>query len=89
MLTILNDLSRQKAKPTANTGRKIIQFINYCATHPEARIQYHASNMILYVQSDDGYLNFPKSRSRAGGHLFLMNKKLETKNHQKKFNQMT
>ena len=79
MLTILNDLSRQKAKPTANTGRKIIQFINYCATHPEARIQYHASNMILYVHSYASHLNLPRAIIREGRHLFLRNKQLEPK----------
>ena len=57
MLTALNDLSGQKAKPTANTAREIKQFTNYRVMHPEARIQYHASDMILYVQSDAGYIN--------------------------------
>ena len=51
MLKALNELSVQQAKPTANTARKITQFLNYCATHPEARVQYHASNMILYIHS--------------------------------------
>ena len=76
MLTALNEFSGQQSKPTANTASKMTQFINYFATHPEARIQYHASNMILYVHSDTGYLNSPKARSRAGGNLFLSNKQL-------------
>ena len=79
MLTALNELSGKKDKPTANTARKITQFLNYCATYPEARIQYHASDMILYFHSDAGYLNCPKARSRAGGHFFISNKQLEPK----------
>ena len=57
MLTARHEFSGQQAKPTANNARKIKQFINYRVMHPEARIQYHASDMILYVQSDAGYIN--------------------------------
>ena len=77
MMTALIELLGQQDTPTSNTARKITQLINDCATHPEARIQYHASDMILYVQSDAGHLNSLKARSRAGGHFFLSNKQLE------------
>ena len=74
----LNELLVQQSKPTANTEREITQFLNYCATHSEARMKYHSINMILYINSDAGYLNCQKSRSRAVAHLFFSNKKLET-----------
>ena len=56
MMTALIELSGQQSKPTANTAREIKQFLNYYVTYPEARIQYHASDMILYVHSDAGYI---------------------------------
>ena len=40
-------------------------------THPDAKIRYHASDMILNVHSDASYLSAPKARSRAGGYFFL------------------
>ena len=41
------------------------------ATHPDAIIRFYKSDMILQINSDASYLTAPKSRSRAGGHLFL------------------
>lgn len=41
------------------------------ATHPDEKIFYHASDMVLNVHSDASYLTAPKARSRAGGHFFL------------------
>jgi hypothetical protein len=42
-------------------------------THPDAIIQYRASDMILNVHSDASYLSAPKTRSQAGGYFFLGN----------------
>jgi hypothetical protein len=39
--------------------------------HPDAIIQYRASDMILKVHSDASYLSAPKARSQAGGYFFL------------------
>ena len=43
------------------------------ATHPDAVITYHASEMVLAGHIDALYLYETKSRSRAGGHLFMSN----------------
>ncbi len=40
-------------------------------THPDAKIHYRASNMILNVHSDASYLSAPKAQSHAGGCFFL------------------
>jgi hypothetical protein len=37
----------------------------------EAVLSYHASDMILAIHSDAGYLNETKAQSRAGGHFSL------------------
>ena len=47
------------------------QFLVYAATHQDAIITYHASDMVLVVHSDASYLSKPKACSRAGGHFFL------------------
>jgi hypothetical protein len=40
-------------------------------THPDAIIQYHASDMILNNHSDTSYLSAPKDFSRVGAYFFL------------------
>jgi hypothetical protein len=54
--------------------QRLHQFLNYAATHPDAEIQYHASEMHLWIHSDASYLNEPKARSRGGGYFFLSSK---------------
>jgi hypothetical protein len=40
--------------------------LDYCATHPEATVRFHASEMVLHIHSDASYQSEPKSRSRHG-----------------------
>jgi hypothetical protein len=51
--------------------------LDYLATHPEAAIRYHASDMILHIHSDASYLSVFDARSRLGGLFFLGNKSPE------------
>ena len=71
LLTPISAIASQSASPTENTLEQTKQFLDYLATQEEAVLTYHASEMILAVHSDAGYLNEPKARSRAGGHFFL------------------
>jgi hypothetical protein len=48
-----------------------IHLLNYAATHPNASIRIHKSDMILYVHSNASYLSKPKARSRVGGYFYL------------------
>jgi hypothetical protein len=67
----LNELSGQQAKATENTMKRCKQFLDYMATHPDAKIRYYKSDMILNVHSDASYLSAPNARSRAAGVFFL------------------
>jgi hypothetical protein len=40
--------------------------LDYLATHPDAKIRFHASGMILNIHSDASYLSVSKARSRLG-----------------------
>lgn len=71
MLVALSAIAAEQAAPTENTLRKVNQFLDYAATHPDAAITYKASNMVLAIHSDASYLSEPKARSRAGGHFYL------------------
>jgi hypothetical protein len=71
ILTTLNAIATQQAAPTESTMEEIKQLLDYCASHEEAIVTYHALDMILAVHSDASYLNECKSRSRAGGRFYL------------------
>ena len=74
MLTTIGAIATQQSKGTKQTMQAIVQLLNYCATHPNAVICFHASDMILWVESDASYLSEPKSRSSAGGFHYLSNR---------------
>ena len=71
MLVALGDLSPQQEKATSKTYDKVIWFLNYAATHPDAIIRYHASGIILHVHSDASYLSSPRARICAGRKYML------------------
>ena len=50
---------------------RVNQLLDYMHTHPDAKIQFRASDMILNVHSDASYLSAANARSRAGGYFFL------------------
>ena len=51
--------------------QKIKQLLDYAATHPNAKLIYHASKMHLWAHSYASYLSESKSRSRAAGFAYL------------------
>eukprot|EP00804_Cyclotella_cryptica_P018387 CCRYP_020373-RI/>CCRYP_020373-RI protein AED:0.10 eAED:0.10 QI:0/0/0/1/0/0/2/0/334 len=71
MLMPIIALAAQQAKPTQATMKKVQHFLDYAATQEPAVTTYRASNMVLTIHSDAGYLNEEGARSRAGGHHFL------------------
>jgi hypothetical protein len=68
-------LPPNKAKPRKppTTNNDVDQLLNYFASHPDAILRYHASDMVLKIHSDDGYLNESHARSRARSHFYLGN----------------
>ena len=71
ILMALSDIACQSSKPMQRTKQCVDQFLDYMWTHPDAKIRYRASDMILNVNSDASYLSAPQARSRAGGYFFL------------------
>jgi hypothetical protein len=63
----VNDLASEQSKSTHVTADKVMKLLNYCNTHPETKIRYHASDMILHIHSDASYLSEYEAKSRAGG----------------------
>ena len=74
LLTALSELSSAQATATEATKRTCQQFLDYCASHPDGSIHYHARNMILKLHCHSSYLNAVGARSHQGDHLYLGNK---------------
>ena len=79
ILKALNTLATQQAKPTITTEKNVKQFLDYCATHPDTKIRYFASDMILQIHSNASNMNETKARSTVGGHYFLGKPIIENK----------
>jgi hypothetical protein len=76
----INVLDSEQSNATEVTADKVIKLLNYCNTHPETKIRYHASDMILHIHSDASYLSENEAKSRAGGFFYMGN---TTKNDKK------
>ena len=72
MLPALNTIGSEQAKPTESTKNKCKKLLDYAATYPNAYIRYHASDMVLHVDTDAAYLVLPKARSRVAGYYQLL-----------------
>jgi hypothetical protein len=70
----LNDITTEQTKATEKTQAATNQLLDYVATHTDATIRYHTSDMILHIHSDASYLSVSNARSRLGGLFFLGNK---------------
>jgi hypothetical protein len=77
VLMTLNDIATEQTKATEKTRDATNQLLDYLATHPDATIRYHASDMILHIHSDASYLSVSNAHSRLGGLFFLGNKSPE------------
>jgi hypothetical protein len=82
VLMPLNDIATEQTKATEKTQAATNQMLDYLATHPDATLRYHASDMILHIHSDVSYLSVSNAQSHLGGLFFLGNKspKQETLN---------
>jgi hypothetical protein len=76
----INVLASEQSNATSVTADKVIKLISYCNTHPETKIRYHASDMILHIHSDASYLSENEAKSRAGGFFYMgINNKTDKK----------
>ena len=73
LLTALSSISSAQSKGTQATYDATMQLLDYCHTHPDARVRFYASDMLLRIHSDASYLSEPEARSRAGGYFYLGN----------------
>ncbi len=68
---VLSTTVAQQSAPTEETLTRVNQFLDYMWMHPDAKIRYRASDMILNIHSDASYLSAPKAQSHAEGYFIL------------------
>ena len=71
MLVAISALSSEQTRGTEATMQAAVHLLNYCATHPDAVVRFHKSDMVLHIHSDASYLSVSEARSRLGGFFFL------------------
>ncbi len=71
VLMALSSIAVEQTKATEKTMSRCMQLLDYLARQSEAKVRFHASDMILNIHSDASYLSEAKARSRACGHFFL------------------
>jgi hypothetical protein len=74
MLVALGTLAAAQTQGTEKTMEATMQLLDYAATHPDAAVRFHKSDVVLYCHSDASYLSERKARSRVGGFFYLGNK---------------
>ena len=81
MLHALNNITSTKSKGTPTRtweAAKYFLTLTYAASNPDAKIIFHASDMVYKIYLDDtAYLVCPEKQSRAGGYYYLGNKKFK------------
>jgi hypothetical protein len=71
VLMPLNDIATEQTKATEKTQAATNQLLDYIATHLDATIRYHASDMIFHIHSDASYLSVSNARSHLGTLFFI------------------
>ncbi len=71
VLMALSSIAVEQTKATGKTMGRCIQLLDYLASNSEAKVRYHASDMIMNIHSNASYLSKTKARSRACGHFFM------------------
>ena len=59
----MSSIASRQSKGTENLKKEVKQFLEYCATHPNAGVRFVASDMMLALHSDASYLSDPYSKA--------------------------
>jgi hypothetical protein len=71
VLIALSSIAVEQTKATEKRRAQCTQLLDYLLGHADAKVRFHASDMILNIHSDASYLLEANARSRACGHFFM------------------
>ena len=78
ILPALNQISATQARPTEDTEQKNNHLLAFVKSHRNTTLRFHASDMILHIDSDAAYLVMPAAKSRIAGYYYLSSKPTST-----------
>jgi hypothetical protein len=67
----LSSIAVEQTKATERTMGRCIDLLNYHASNQDAKVHFHASDMVMNIHSDASYLSETKAHRRACGHFFM------------------
>jgi hypothetical protein len=67
VLMALRTIAVDQMKATKRTIEQCMQLLDFLAHNADAKVSFHASDMILNIHSNASYLSEAKARSRACG----------------------
>ena len=65
----ISSITMEQMKAMERTLARCTQLLDYLAGHADAKVCYHASNMIMNIHSDASYLSEEKACSRSCGNF--------------------
>ena len=71
VLMALSKIAVVQTTATEKTTIKFIQLLDYLASNADAKVRFHASNMIMNMHSNASYFSETKSQSRVCGHFVM------------------
>ena len=71
LLPGLSAIACKQAQAMKLTLDRCQQLLDYCASNPDAKVRFRASDMILNVHSDASYLSATRAHSQVAGYYFL------------------
>ena len=67
----LSAITVEQTTATEETMKRCIQLLDYLASNADAKVRFHALDMIMNIHSNALYLSETKAQSRACGHFFM------------------
>jgi len=71
VLAALSTIAIGQTKAKKRTMERCIQLLDYMASNQDAKVRFHALDMVMKIHSDALYLSESGARSRACGHFFM------------------
>ncbi len=71
VFTALSMIAIEQTKSTETTMGRCMQLLDCLASNQEAKVRFHASDMIMNILFDASYLSKKGVRSQACGHFFM------------------
>ena len=74
LMAALSAIGSRQTKGTKKVMEACHHLLDYLASHPNAAIRYHSSDMILAFDTDASYLSEVNARSRAAAYYYMTRK---------------